>query len=60
MRDISRYEKATEKCIPPLAFQRLVREIVCTIKSNYKFQAIAMDALQVMFKNIFYALKYES
>lgn len=47
MREIQKYQKSTEKLIPRLPFQRLVKEIVQSMKITYRFQAAALSALQV-------------
>jgi histone H3 len=47
LRQIKRYQKSTELLIRKLPFQRLVREVVCTMfNSEYRFQSTALLALQ--------------
>ena len=46
MREIRRYQKSTELLIRKLPFQRLVREIAQSIKTDLKFQSSALMALQ--------------
>lgn len=50
IKKIQSYQMSTENCIPKLSFQRLVREILLTLKSGFRFQAEALGALQVWFK----------
>ena len=47
LREIRRYQKSTELLIRKLPFNRLVREIAQDIKTNLRFQAQAIGALQV-------------
>ena len=46
IREIKRYQKSTELLIKRLPFGRLVREIAQTYKSDLRFQASAVVALQ--------------
>ncbi|KAL9646429.1 hypothetical protein ABK040_006427 [Willaertia magna] len=46
LREIRRYQKSTELLIRKLPFQRLVREIAQDYKTDCRFQASAIDALQ--------------
>ena len=46
LREIRRYQKSTELLIRKLPFQRLVREIAQSFKTELKFQAAALGALQ--------------
>ena len=46
LREIRRYQKTTDFLIPKLPFQRLVREIATEFKSDLRFQAMAVAALQ--------------
>ena len=46
LREIRRYQKSTELLIRKLPFQRLVREIAQTCKTDLRFQSSAMLALQ--------------
>jgi histone H3 len=46
LREIRRYQKSTELLIRKLPFQRLVREIAQDYKTDVRFQASAIDALQ--------------
>ena len=46
IREIKRYQKSTELLIKRLPFERLVREIAQTYKSDLRFQASAVVALQ--------------
>ena len=46
LRQIRRYQKSTNLLIRKLPFQRLVREIAQDFKSDLKFQASALLALQ--------------
>lgn len=46
LREIRRYQKSTELLIRKLPFQRLVREIASEIRTDYRFQASAIMALQ--------------
>ena len=48
LREIRRYQKTTELLIKKLPFQRLVREIVCSMyrTTTYRFQSTALLALQ--------------
>ena len=46
LREIRRYQKSTELLIRKLPFQRLVREIAQDFKSDLRFQASAIMALQ--------------
>src|SRR3979409_558273 len=45
-REIRRYQKSTELLIRKLPFQRLVREIAQDFKTDLRFQASAVMALQ--------------
>ncbi|KIK07800.1 hypothetical protein K443DRAFT_151025 [Laccaria amethystina LaAM-08-1] len=46
LREIRRYQKSTELLIRKLPFQRLVREIAATYRSELRFQGKAVLALQ--------------
>ncbi|KAK8153252.1 histone-fold-containing protein [Phyllosticta citribraziliensis] len=49
LREIRRYQKSTELCVPRLPFARLVREIamqVVTPEKSLRWQATALEALQ--------------
>ena len=46
LREIRRYQKSTELLIRKLPFQRLVREIAQDFKTDLRFQASAIMALQ--------------
>ena len=46
IREIRRYQKTTELLIKKLPFQRLVKEIAQDFKSDLRFQASAVSALQ--------------
>ncbi|KAM4701936.1 histone H3.3A-like [Discoglossus pictus] len=46
LREIRRYQKATESVIPRLAFQRMVQEIARGFNSDLRFQCAAIGALQ--------------
>ena len=46
IREIRRYQKSTELLIKRLPFQRLVKEIAQNYKSDLRFQASAVIALQ--------------
>src|SRR5690349_5215429 len=46
LREIRRYQKSTELLIRKLPFQRLVREIAQDFKTDLRFQASAVAALQ--------------
>lgn len=46
LREIRRYQKSTELLIRKLPFQRLVREVAFDFKSDLRFQASAIAALQ--------------
>jgi len=46
LREIRRYQKSTELLIRKLPFQRLVREIAQNMKTELRFQAAALSALQ--------------
>lgn len=46
LREIRRYQKSTNLLLPKSPFQRLVRGIAQEIKSDLRFQASAMLALQ--------------
>ena len=46
LREIRRYQKSTELLIRKLPFQRLVREIAQTTKTDMRFQSTALLALQ--------------
>ena len=46
LREIRRYQKSTELLIRKLPFQRLVREICQDWKSDLRWQAAAMGAIQ--------------
>ena len=46
LREIRKYQKSTELLIRHLPFQRLVREIAQTFKSDLRFQSTAILALQ--------------
>jgi histone H3 len=48
LRDIRKYQKSTELLIAKLPFQRLVREIAQDFKTELRFQASAVMALQEM------------
>ena len=46
LREIRRYQKSTELLLRKLPFQRLVREVAAEYKSDLRFQASAIAALQ--------------
>jgi histone H3 len=46
LREIRKYQKSTEHLLRRLPFQRLVREISADYKSDLRFQASAVEALQ--------------
>jgi histone H3 len=46
LREIRRYQKSTEVLIRRLPFQRLVREIAQDVRTDLRFQATALMALQ--------------
>jgi histone H3 len=46
LREIRRYQKTTELLIPKLPFSKVVREIAQDVKSDLRFQASAVAALQ--------------
>jgi histone H3 len=46
LREIRRYQKSTELLVRKLPFQRLVREIAQDFKTDLRFQASAVAALQ--------------
>eukprot|EP01133_Synstelium_polycarpum_P010771 gene10771-12547_t len=46
LREIRRYQKTSELLIKKLPFQRLVREIAQEFKTDLRFQAAAIHALQ--------------
>ncbi|CAL0318985.1 unnamed protein product [Lupinus luteus] len=46
LREIRKYQKSTELLIQKLPFQRLVREIAQTMKTDLRFQSHAVLALQ--------------
>ena len=46
LREIRRYQKSTELLLRKLPFQRLVREVASEYKSDLRFQATAIAALQ--------------
>jgi len=46
LREIRRYQKSTEVLIRRLPFQRLVREIAQNVRTDLRFQATALMALQ--------------
>lgn len=46
LREIRKYQKETKQLIRRLPFQRLVREIANDFKSDLRFQAAAIEALQ--------------
>lgn len=48
LKEIRRYQKSTELLIRRLPFQRLVREIAQSYKTDLRFQASAIDCLQVI------------
>ncbi|KAE8334467.1 Histone H3 [Aspergillus arachidicola] len=56
LREIRRYQKSTELLIPKLPFQRLVREVAQDFKSGYRFQSVAIGALQEAAENLLVAL----
>ncbi|KAM4701949.1 histone H3.3A-like [Discoglossus pictus] len=46
LREIRRYQKATESVIPRLAFQKMVQEIARAFNPDLRFQCAAIGALQ--------------
>lgn len=46
LREIRRYQKTPDLLIPKIPFQRLVREIAQGLKSDLRFQSLAILALQ--------------
>lgn len=51
LKEIRRYQKSTELLIKKLPFQRLVRETAQIFKSDLRFQASAIECLQVILFN---------
>ena len=54
LRDIRLYQNSTHLLIPRLPFQRVVREIALTYKTDIRFQAVALEvskALNVCYKS---------
>ncbi len=51
LREIRKYQKSTDLLIRRLPFQRLVREIGQDFKTDLRFQASAILALQVIVSN---------
>ena len=47
LREIRKYQKSTELLIRKLPFQRLVREISQSYKSDLRYQQSAIEAIQV-------------
>jgi histone H3 len=47
LREIRKYQKNTDNLIKKLPFQRLVKEIAADVKTDLRFQAVALEALQV-------------
>jgi histone H3 len=54
LREIRKYQKSTELLIRKLPFQRLVREIARELKSDLRFQASAIAALQEVYCFVLY------
>ena len=48
LKEIRRYQKTTDLLIKRLPFQRLVREIAQVFKTDLRFQASAIECLQVI------------
>lgn len=48
LKEIQKYQKSTELLISKLPFQRLVREITQDFKVDFRFQAAALAAIQVI------------
>ena len=46
LREIRKYQKSTKTLIPKASFQRLVREVTVEIKTDARFQSVALLALQ--------------
>jgi len=46
LREIRRYQKSTELLIPKAAFQRIVREVASGFRTDIRFKADAILALQ--------------
>ena len=46
LEEIRRYQRTTNLLIPKLAFQRIIRQIVQTFKTDIRFQCAALTALQ--------------
>ena len=46
LRQIRRYQRSTDLLLPKLPFQRLVREVAESFKSDLRFQATSILALQ--------------
>merc|ERR1711971_134990 len=47
LRDIRKYQQSTDLLIPRLPFSRIVKEITNTFAQDLRFQATALQALQV-------------
>ena len=47
MREIRQYQKSTDSLIPKLPFSRVVKEIAQKYKPDVRFQAAALEALQM-------------
>ncbi|MFA6159122.1 MAG: hypothetical protein WC763_05885 [Candidatus Paceibacterota bacterium] len=60
LREIRRYQKSTDLLIRKLPFQRLVREIAATFRTDIRFQLSAMAALQESAENYMVGLFEDS
>ncbi len=47
LQEIRKYQKSVDLLIPRTRFQRLVREVAMNLKDDLRFQAAALQALQV-------------
>lgn len=56
LREIRRYQKSTELLIRKLPFQRLVKEIAQSFRTDLRFQSAAIAAIQVALNPILHTL----
>ena len=50
LREIRKYQKSTDLLVKKLPFARLVKEVAMTFRRDLRFQATALQALQVIIK----------
>lgn len=60
LKEIRKYQKSTDHLMRKLTFQRLVRSIAASIRSEFRFRSIVMHCLQEVIESFITSLFEES